>query len=103
MDILARIRGAATHRLLFLPHAITQMVRADRMITPDEVLAVVSRPELVEDYPEDPRGHSALVLGRGDGGRPIHVVCSPKADYLAVITAYLPHPGRWAGDYMTRA
>ncbi len=32
----------------------------------------------------------------------IHVVCSPKKDYLAVMTAYLPQPDQWAPDYRRR-
>ncbi len=50
--------------------------------------------EVIEDYPEDARGHSCLILGRGEG-RYIHVVCSPKAEYLAIITTYLPAPEQW--------
>lgn len=29
-------------------------------------------------------------LGTTEAGRGVHVVCSPKAEYLAIITAYLP-------------
>ena len=35
-------------------------------------------------------------------GRAVHVVCSPKADYLAVITAYLPEPAQWSPDFRER-
>ena len=35
-------------------------------------------------------GHSCLLLGRGEEGRPIHVVCSAKDEFLAIITAYVP-------------
>jgi hypothetical protein len=34
--------------------------------------------------------------------RSIHVVCAPKAEYLAVITAYIPSPDQWAADFKTR-
>lgn len=88
--------------MLFLPHAIQQMSRSDRMIAPSEVQAVAQTGVLVEDYPEDARGHSCLLLGSGTGGRPIHVVCSPKDDYLAIITAYLPDPNQWSRDFRRR-
>jgi hypothetical protein len=78
------------------------MARPDRMITTDEVRAAVERGDLVEDYPADPRGHSCLILGFGDGGRPIHVVCAPKEDYLAIITAYLPDGREWTGGFRVR-
>ncbi|WP_231967983.1 DUF4258 domain-containing protein [Thermanaeromonas toyohensis] len=29
----------------------------------------------MEEYPEDPRGASCLVLGRTPDGKPLHVVC----------------------------
>ena len=93
---------SAARKLLFLPHAVRQMSRPERMITTDEVRGVIREGDLVEDYPEDARGHSCLILGHGAGGRPIHVVCSPKDDFLAIITAYLPSPGEWDDDFKTR-
>ena len=72
------------------------------MVTPQEVERVVMTGKLVEDYPQDNRGHSCLLLGFGEAGRAIHVVCSPKEDYLAVITAYLPDPNQWSPDYRRR-
>ncbi|MFW5803369.1 MAG: DUF4258 domain-containing protein [Verrucomicrobiota bacterium] len=101
-DILARVRGAANIRILFLPHALHQMLRPDRMIRRSEVRCVVVRGMLIENYPEDSRGHSCLLLGRGSENRPIHVVCSPKKDYLAVITAYLPDEQKWSADFSRR-
>jgi hypothetical protein len=58
--------------------------------------------EVIEDYPEDERGHSCLILGFSENNRPIHVVCSPKVEYLAIITAYLPDKNEWSGDFRTR-
>ena len=51
---------------------------------------MIEKGEVVEDYPENARRHSCLILGFADEERPIHVVCSAKEDYLAIITAYLP-------------
>jgi len=101
-NILEQIRAAATKRLLFLPHAIRQMSRTDRMITSKEVERAVTAGEIVEDYPGDIRGHSCLLLGFGEEGRPIHVLCSPKDEYVAVITAYVPDPTRWSPDFKRR-
>lgn len=101
-EILIRVRRAAAARLLFLPHAVRQMSRPDRMITSAEVRRVVEFGEVIEDYPEDVRGHSCLMLGRGDDGRAIHIVCAPKEDYLAIITAYLPRADEWTNDFKMR-
>jgi hypothetical protein len=100
--IMGKVAESAAKRLLFLPHAVRQMSRLERMITTQEVRAVVRGGELVEDYPGDVRGHSCLILGYGTSGRPIHVVCSPKDDFLAIITAYLPSPSDWERDFKTR-
>ncbi|SPE37095.1 conserved hypothetical protein [Candidatus Sulfopaludibacter sp. SbA6] len=72
------------------------------MITVEEVRRAVLDGEIIEDYPEDVRGHSCLLLGPGELGRQIHVVCAPKADYLAIITAYLPEAEDWDPDLKTR-
>ena len=101
-SILERVRAASAKRRLYLPHALRQMARPERMIGTHEVRAVVEHGDLVEDYPSDPRGHSCLILGIGDGGRPIHVVCSPKNDYLAIITAYLPDEREWLDGFTKR-
>ena len=96
------VRESAEKKLLFLPHAIRQMSRTDRMISTSEVHRVINNGELIEDYPEDARGHSCLIFGYGDGERAIHVVCSPKEDYLAIITAYLPDPEQWEDNFRKR-
>ena len=86
------VRAAATKEILFLPHAIRQMNKSDRMISEGEVSEVITQGEVVEDYPKDVRGHSCLMVGETTEGRTVHVVCSPKDDYLAIITAYIPIP-----------
>jgi len=101
-DVKAMVKYAAENRILFLPHAIRQMLRPERMITRLEVRQVIEMGEILEDYPNDSRGHSCLLLGFGDSQRPIHVVCAPKADYLAIITAYLPDHDDWANNFTKR-
>ena len=93
--MIDRIRAAALLRILYLTHAIRQMSRPDRLIRASEVRNVIYSGEVIEDYPDDSRGHSCLLLGEGEGNRRIHVVCAPKADYLAIITAYLPSDDEW--------
>ena len=52
-DNLAWVRETAAKRILFLPHAVNQMNSPDRMISTEEVRAVVLHGVLVENYPED--------------------------------------------------
>jgi hypothetical protein len=96
------VRWVAERRLLFLPHAIDQMNRPERMISLREVREVILFGQLIEDYPEDPRGHSCLLCGQTHLNRMIHVVCSPKDEYLAIISAYVPDPNRWEEDFTKR-
>jgi len=97
------IREKANKRILFLPHAINQMNRAERMISTAEVRHVIFEGEIIEDYPEDVRGHSCLMLAFSPiSDRPIHIVCTPKDEYLAIISAYVPTLDKWEPDYRTK-
>lgn len=101
-NFVSIVRDAAGKRILYLPHALDGMYVPEELITPDEVRSVIFKGEIIEDYPEDARGHSCLMLGYGTDKRPIHVVSSPKDEYLAIITVYLPDERRWESDWRTR-
>ena len=61
--------------------------------------------EIIENYPDDPRGASCLVLGFC-GQKPIHAVCTIKTDpeELFLITVYDPskRPDKWTENYRKR-
>jgi hypothetical protein len=97
------VRASADKQILYLPHALEQMNAPDEMIATEEVRAVIFNGEIIEDYPEDARGHSCLMLGHSpESDRSVHVVCSPKDEYLAIITTYLPDPEKWSDDFRRR-
>jgi len=50
-DLLLRICEAAKKKYLFLPHALRQMNRPERMISTAEIRKVIEQGEIVEDYP----------------------------------------------------
>ena len=53
----------------------------------------------LEDYPNDPRGHSCLVLGYVRG-RPVHVVCGlTKQGKVILITVYVPAMPKWKDEH----
>ncbi|HEY7359129.1 MAG TPA: DUF4258 domain-containing protein [Ktedonobacterales bacterium] len=68
---------------------------------------------IIEDYPQDPRGPSCLLLALVNG-RPIHTVVAYPAKRHAtsmgisavavIITVYRPdeRPQEWSADYQTR-
>jgi Domain of unknown function (DUF4258) len=52
--------------------------------------------EVLEDYPDDPRGHSALILGFTTAQLPVHVVVGLSLPgTIILITVYRPDPARW--------
>jgi hypothetical protein len=59
------------------------------------------RIELLEDYPNDPRGHSSLILGFSAKKEPIHFVCAIHDETLIFITLYRPDRNKWT-DFKTR-
>jgi hypothetical protein len=74
-------------------------------ITMAEFEEALTHCETIEDYPNDPRGPSSLVLGFS-GNRPIHAVCALKLDPsdVLIITAYDPsrRPEKWTENYRKR-
>lgn len=56
--------------------------------------------EVLENYPDDPRGASCLILSWLPDLRPVHAVVS-HPPLVAVITVYVPDSGRWV-DHRTR-
>ncbi len=73
------------------------------MISTGEIRQVIECGEIIENYPEDVRGHSCLILGFGENSRSIHVVCAHKEDYLAIITAYIPGEQEWIDNFKKRS
>ena len=76
-------------------------------ISIEEVEWVLLQGDRIEDYPDDPRGASYLMLGFPNG-RPIHVCASDKGidtnPFTFVITVYEPNLSKrvFEDDYRTR-
>ena len=99
---LKKIKEAAKRKILFLPHAIRQMSRPDRMIGTGILRRIIAQGEVLEDYLDDIRGHSCLMMGFDEERNPVHILCAPRDDYLAIITAYRPSRLEWGKDFKTR-
>ena len=76
--------------------------QADKILI-EEIENVLLNGEIVEDYPNDPRGTSCLLLGFGNESCPIHIVCgkTKKKEDLRIITVYVPSLPKWT-DPKTR-
>jgi hypothetical protein len=91
-------RLVAAGRYEFSIHA--QQERLDDDLDVVEIEQAALTGEILEEYPDDPRGESCLMLGF-TGGKPVHVVFgwagAPRARRrtLRVITVYPPQPPKW--------
>jgi len=102
MSILNEIKLSASRRILYTLHAVDEMNAPNEMISTEEVREAVFEGEIIEEYPEDRRGHSCLLFKITGRGRAVHVVCAPKEEYLAIITAYIPSLDKWCEGFKTR-
>ena len=102
MEFIDHIRESAAKRTIYSFHALEEMSAESEMIRAEEVRHVIFNGEIIENYPEDKRGHSCLLLGISAQNRPLHVVCAPKEGYLAIITAYIPALEKWEAGFRTR-
>ena len=69
-------------------------------LTVSELEFVLSNCEIIEQYPDDPRGESCLALGLTPEGTPVHVVCGKnRSGHLILITVYIPTMPKWKNPY----
>jgi hypothetical protein len=56
--------------------------------------------QIIEQYPDDPRGESCLALGFTPEETPIHIVCGKNpSEHLILITVYIPTMPKWRDAY----
>ncbi len=70
-----------------------------------DLVGSLSDAELLEDYPDFPKGPCCLVLQRDRNGEPVHAVWGiPKGETspAVLVTAYRPDPERWTEDFRSR-
>jgi hypothetical protein len=91
--LIAEIKSKIKFRQYFLSeHA--QIERLEEDIDIIEIEEAILNSEIIEDYPEDKRGHSCLIAGYLSN-KAIHVVCGVKQNNLVIITVYLPKLPKW--------
>lgn len=69
--LLAEIKSrVSVGDFLFTTHAAGRMTARNIPVVDVEIALTGGRAEMIEDYPDDPRGPSCLILGFTAGGQP---------------------------------
>ena len=88
-------------KVFFTGHAIQRMF--ERNIGEEDILSVIQRGEVIENYPDDMPYPSHLILGN-IRGKPLHAVVAfdSKSKTFYVVTVYYPDPELWEEDFKKR-
>lgn len=66
--------------------------RQNDNLTIIEVEEALLTGRVLEEYKDTGRGGSCLVVGFTKAGKPVHIVCGIRGNWLVVITMYIPRP-----------
>ena len=98
---LAVIRERVERGAYIISFTHTEKLRR-RRISAQDIEEAIGNGAIIEDYPDDVRGPSCLILGYC-GKRPLHVVSGQvETDEVLIITAYQPDADEWESDWTTR-
>ena len=75
------------------------MERQNDNLSFEEVEDALESGRILENYEDTGRGESCLVAGFTNEGKPIHIVCGTRGDWLVVITVYIPRPPKFMTPY----
>lgn len=92
----------ADERIHVSEHAYDEAMEDDLPVV--DVIDRTPNGEVIEDYPDDRRGSSCLVLLNVGDEEPVHAVWAfdDGSRRAILITVYRPDPARWSGDLRHR-
>lgn len=73
--------------------------RQNDNLTISEIKEALLNGLILEQYEDDVRGESCLVVGFTNLGKPLHIVCGKFNEDLAIITVYIPTPPKFKNPY----
>jgi len=78
--------------ILISHHARVRMF--ERNVSTDDLIAIISSGEIIEEYPDDEPCPSFLIMGFIDATA-YHTVIGLCQDHIRVITVYIPEEDKW--------
>ena len=100
--MIAELKAAiAAGRYYMGPHAGLRQYEREVSVQQLEQAFGGDEPEVIEDYPNDPRGRSVLLRGVTEDGAILHLCCTVD-DPVFAITCYRPDPRIWYPSYRKR-
>ena len=101
---LDHIRSLVSEGIIRVSEHGYDELAADGLLA-SELVDGVDAAELVEDYPDYPKGPCVLLLQRTSDGRPVHAVWGLPAGHASpavLVTAYLPDSEKWKAGFKRR-
>jgi hypothetical protein len=86
-------------RYRYTIHAAQRRIK--RGITREEIEQILTKGEIIEEYPSHHYGEACLLFGRTVGGRVLHILVSLN-ETVDIITVYEPDLTKWEEDLKTR-
>ncbi|MCM1184505.1 MAG: DUF4258 domain-containing protein [Roseburia sp.] len=74
----------------------------ERGISIDDIVNGINTGEIIRQYEEDKPLPSCLILGLSVKSEYLHIVVSCDADFIYLITAYVPDSDIWESDLKTK-
>jgi len=103
-DFLLHIRGLIEARdVRISEHGYDEL--SEDGLSARDVISGVFEAQVVEEYPDYPKGPCILLLQKDSSGRPVHVVWGIPKGYkkpVVLITAYRPDPEMWDKSFLRR-
>lgn len=103
-ETLNRIKSLAqSDEVVIFSHGYDEL--ADDHFRVRDVVKGLLSAELIEDYPDFPKGPCVLVLEQDEQGNMFHAVwglAKGSTSPAVLITAYRPDPERWSDDFRSR-
>jgi hypothetical protein len=105
MDLAALKAALGAGRVVITQHADRE-ARTDGLNLTEVRVSGLSNGDIIEDYPDDPRGQSCLILCTLPDGRPVHTCWGYQSSlgWATLITIYRPdaQPHKWSPDWRSR-